>query len=170
MQRPVVTLLDTDFLITRATSSDRRQLIRFWERLDISLPATVFESSPAGKKKFYQKLARQITRMEHGFALIARHKKEPAGCICAHLYDKPESTRTPVGIVYNLWVEPPMRRQGLATALAAEAETRLQQLGAQGMQVAWRQDPTAEHFWRSRGYAAYETLAGKSVDPIDPAP
>jgi len=127
----------------------------------LSLPPNSFGSSPAGKKRFYHQLARQITKMDHGFALIAYLNADAVGCISGHLYDKPESINSPVGIVYNLWVEPEVRRQGLASLLAQEAESRLRELGARSFQVAWREDPTAENFWRKRGYQAYETMAGK---------
>lgn len=99
--------------------------------------------------------------MDHGFALLAWADKQAAGTICAHLYDKTESAHSPVGIIYNLWVDAPYRRQGLATQLAAAAEEYLHEIGARSFQVAWRQDATAEYFWRSRGYSAYETLGGK---------
>ncbi|WP_317929978.1 GNAT family N-acetyltransferase [Halioxenophilus sp. WMMB6] len=149
------------FTLSRATASDRSQLIQFWTKLDDSLPPTAFGSSPSGKKKLYQKLARQLTSMDHGFALMAWREKQPVACVCGHIYDKDESINTPVGILYNLWVEPDARRQQLATQLVDEAEVRLRSLGAKSFQVAWRNDPTAESFWRRRGYQGYETMAGK---------
>ncbi|BFM05910.1 hypothetical protein GCM10025791_21660 [Halioxenophilus aromaticivorans] len=161
--------MDAKFHITRAKNSDRRQLIRYWEQLDLSLPENPFGASPSGKKKFYAQLARQLTKMDHGFALIGWHGKQAAGTICAHLYDKIESTYSPVGIIYNLWIDPQFRRQGLASQLATAAEEYLHEIGARSFQVAWRNDPTAEYFWNSRGYAAYETLGAK-VAPKPVAP
>lgn len=160
--------LETIFRISKAINADRKQLIRFWQLLDLSLPETSFPPFPAGKKKFYLQLAKQLTRMDHGFALIAWRNDEAVGCICSHLYDKPESTTTPIGVMYNLWVEPSARRRGLATMLAQKAEELSHEIGAQGMQVSWRNDPVAEYFWRSRGYHAYETLAGKTFKPNEP--
>lgn len=156
--------MDSLISIGRASSSERKQLISFWQQLDASLPDTSFPSFAAGKNKFYQQLAKQLTRMEHGFALIAWREDQALGCICGHLYDKPESTVTPIGVIYNLWVEPSARRLGVASMLATEAEIQLRALGAKGLQVSWRQDPVAEYFWRSQGFAAYETLAGKTFD------
>lgn len=100
--------------------------------------------------------------MDHGFALLGWLDDQIVATISGHLYDKPEALNTPVGILYNLWVEPHARRKGLATMLADEAEQRLKTIGARSLQVAWREDDTAEAFWRQRGFGAYETLAGKT--------
>ncbi len=99
--------------------------------------------------------------MEHGFALLAWQNQQAIACICGHIYDKPESTHSPVGIIYNLWVEPEGRRRGLATQLVKNTEIKLKEVGAKSFQVAWRNDPIAEQFWQSLGYGGYEILGGK---------
>ena len=153
--------MNHSFQIIEALAADRKLLNKFWHKLDASLPPTVFGSSAAGKKKLQQRLARQITAMQHGFALLTWHDKQAVACISAHVYDKPEALNTPVGIIYNLWVEEEFRRRGLASKLVKEAESRLRQLGALSFQVAWRNDPTAAAFWQRLGYQDYEVLAGK---------
>jgi GNAT superfamily N-acetyltransferase len=153
--------VSSDFVIRRAQAADRKTLLNLWLKLDQHLPETLFGSAERGKKKLHQRLARQLTTVDFGFALIAWCDNQPAGCVAAHLFDKPESTRTPVGILYNLWVEADFRRRGLASQLADQAEAMLFDLGAKSLQVAWRVTGPGQQFWEGRGFASYEVMAAK---------
>jgi ribosomal protein S18 acetylase RimI-like enzyme len=57
------------------------------------------------------------------------------------------------GNFYRLAVHPSRRREGIATALLREGETRLQQRGASRLTAIVADDePLALEFWRAAGY------------------
>jgi len=63
-------------------------------------------------------------------------------------------------IVYRLAVDPGWRRRGIATRLMAEAERRLEALGARSVALlTWRDDEQAVGFYEALGYEIGEGVA-----------
>ena len=150
-------------LIRQALPEHSNILIDFWLKLDQSQPSSSISGFTAERAHFHQQLAEQLTSQTTAIALIAWQKQTAVASICGHLHQNPQLTHSPLGIIYNLWVEPNQRRKGIAQSLVQQVEEVLQQQGAKSLQVAWRQDKTAEQFWQKLGYLAVETIAAKST-------
>ncbi len=153
----------TDMQLKRAQLSDIEPLVTFFDRLDRALPPSPLDALSDKRAAFNRQLAEQLTGSTRGAALIGYLEQQAVGVICGHLHENPQLRQPIVGVVYNLWVEPASRRQGLGNALADRIEAELKQLGAQNIQVAWRQDAAAAAFWQQRGFIPFETIAAKVI-------
>ncbi len=151
-----------DYKIRLADPKDSRVLIDLWQKLDYSLPPTPFIANYKYRKEFHQALAQQIGSNINSVTLISCLDDMIIGCACGYLYEKPEALNSPVGLIHNVWIEPEFRRKGIAKQLISALEQELAERGAKSHQVSWRDVPTAQAFWRSMGYAPYETVAAKN--------
>lgn len=101
-------------------------------------------------------LVRTALAGEEVLAWVALVDREPVGfvSIAAHGSPIPGSQRL-TGTILNLYVVPPMRRQGVGRVLAQHAIGCLAALGAESVDLQFLiQNQAAARFWASLGFVA----------------
>ncbi|MEM8699588.1 MAG: GNAT family N-acetyltransferase [Pseudomonadota bacterium] len=100
--------------------------------------------------------------------LIAEIDAVPAGWLFFAVYEEeekitPEETRAS-GSISALWVEPEFRRQGIASALIAEAEARMRDAGLKRVEIgAIVSNRRAIDLYRRLGFSDYQLSLGKQL-------
>ncbi len=153
------------YSIEQATESDREHILGFWWSLQSQglLPF----GGPSEDWWFHcSDSLGQLIASSRAVVLVARLGDEPVGTLSGHVYEKPGVEKSLVAVFYSLWVEPEHRGQGLATRLLQILTERLQAMGAQTAQVGWgASDDCASSWWQSKGFAPYEVIASRSMEP-----
>ena len=154
--------------IRNAQPEDEHRLLRQWLKLHRyvnQLEQSAFgDVDETATLQQYQRMISQTLSSESATILIAEKNGETVGTLACFLSQKPGYTRPDSGILYNLWVEPEMRRQQVATQLLSEAQRWLSHKGADSAQVAWHPaNPLADAFWRRHGYSPYEVIAARAL-------
>jgi N6-L-threonylcarbamoyladenine synthase/ribosomal-protein-alanine N-acetyltransferase len=108
----------------------------------------------AGLQEATARWARQLADGDEAFGLILCDRAgSPLGFAGCTLWSRGWSRRGLVGSINALWVEPPLRRQGMGRALAAAAMLQLRARGAAVLEVqALASNPGAQAFWRDLGF------------------
>lgn len=148
--------------IKQAQPSDIDTLVALWAQLDAALPAHPLHFCANERATFHHSLAQQITSSHSAVALLLEDDGKPVGTVCGHIHTNPQFTLSPVGIIYNLWVDTAYQKQGHGMALVKQVEQVLKTRGAKSLQVAWRHQHTAAAFWQKAGYTPLETVACKT--------
>lgn len=77
-------------------------------------------------------------------------------------YEKPESA-----VLFNLWVDPLFRRNGVATLLYQHARAWLEERDIQSVQAGWHPGNTAsDQFWRQLGFRSYEVIGAVALNSM----
>ena len=136
-----------------------------WQSIDQCSPHQPFGDIAIEKRQRAQELIKHAIDSTDALVFIATTAQEIIGTISGHIYQRPASERSQVGVIYSLWVNQGQRRQGVGQALLSHIEQHLHGMGAQALQVGWdTQNTVAIEWWHKRGYAPYETIACKILE------
>lgn len=70
-------------------------------------------------------------------------------------FSRPDS-----GVIFNLWVDPEQRRNGIGSLLVAKTKLWLKGQGISSVQAGWNpNNKSADRFWTQQGFCAFELLA-----------
>jgi len=94
-----------------------------------------------------------IERPDYGFVWLAYVDDHPAGCVSVSLGIDTE-TGVVAATLRDVYVEPPFRRRGLASALLVTLEARLAHLDVERFDAIGGGDPALRPFFEARGYRA----------------
>lgn len=146
-----------------ATEPDIPVLLEYWQQLQ-AMSVDTFGGPSDQWAERAQAVIRQSVSSERACVLLAEHDQHTVGTVSAHIYTKPGVVLTEVAVFYSLWVEVAHRRQGIGSALVAEATARLKALGATAGQVGWHShDAQAGQWWQARGFVPYEIIASRTL-------
>ncbi len=93
-----------------------------------------------------------IDRQDYGFVWLAYVDDVPAACVSVGFAISSERGGI-VADLRDLWVEPSFRRSGVASALLATLQGRLDHLEVRRLAAALTDDPALRGFFAARGYA-----------------
>jgi GNAT superfamily N-acetyltransferase len=138
--------------IRQATQGDRPHLIRMrlalQDHLESSNPR-LWRITPQGKP-FQEKYVDDFLRDE--WTYVAEHDGAPVAYIHGVVEHRTHLTPAAVGLLNGIYVDPPHRRQGTATALVATLLRRFQEHGATEVNLRYIiGNPEGEKFWNRLG-------------------
>lgn len=136
-----------------------------WQRLTVELPTYHF--APFGQPLLEEQSVNQKTTLQgclskedaevfiacgdgdtvYGTLSVVRNQQKG--------YEYPDSA-----VLFNLWVDPSMRRKKIGTVLVDHAKQWLAAQGVTSVQVGWHPDNSAAAlFWCKHGFRQYESIA-----------
>jgi GNAT superfamily N-acetyltransferase len=118
------------------------------ERLDAF---TFMRAFRADERALGDALTLFVEREDFGFVWLAYRSDTLVGCASVG-YGVASTAGGLVGVVRDLYVAPPVRRAGIASALLAALETRLTHLGVTRIEIAANGDAALLAFLAARGY------------------
>lgn len=151
------------FSIRQASLADLDAVLALWLKLEAEKTCQPFGGDcPDSLHERSRSLVEHSITSETALALIAEQDGKTVATLSAYVYEKPAVVLPSVAVIYCVWVEPEVRRLGLASRLLEQAGTDLRALGAQSLQVAWDSDnAVAARFWQAQGFEPYEVIASK---------
>ncbi|WP_067868376.1 GNAT family N-acetyltransferase [Neptuniibacter marinus] len=157
--------LSSDIKVLSVKADEWAIVYPMWEHLICELPSYHF--NPFGKplldeQRVHLKNTLQgcLAKDEAEVCVAVNENNEICGTIAViqntqRGYDQPKS-----GVLFNLWVNPLMRRHQIGTTLVKYAKEWLLVQGATSMQVGWHLDNSiAASFWLKQGFRQYECIA-----------
>lgn len=106
-----------------------------------------------------------VQRLVTDTLLVARQDGDVVGFIMFTVESGRYEQDVTTGLVENLYVEPPARREGVGTALLEAAEQRLAAGGATVVQLeAMADNDAARQFYAARGYQPHRVELEKSTE------
>jgi len=111
--------------IRQAQPEDEHCLLRMWmtlHRYVNTLEESAFGAvDETATLQQYQRMISQTLSSDGAVIFLAEHNGEAIGTLACFLSQKPGYSQPDSGILYNLWIEPSMRRQKAASQLLADA-------------------------------------------------
>ncbi|WP_415903865.1 GNAT family N-acetyltransferase [Neptuniibacter sp. QD48_55] len=137
-------------------------VLKQWQQLTSYLP--IHHAKPFGlpipehlENQLRHTLEQCIER-DDAMVFIAEGDKV-CGTIAVILNQQTGYTQPNSSVLFNLWVEPDLRRKGIGQALVVEAKQWLKAQGVTSVQAGWHPgNPEADDFWLKQGFSPYETI------------
>lgn len=154
--------------IYKAVPPIQRELLSFWEALSLELPLN--HSLPFGppdsdqlKLVLNQTLNKCLTR-EDAAVFLAELDQKPRATIAVILNTQTGYANSASAVLFNLWVEPQFRQEGIGRKLVATAKDWAASKGAQSIQAGWHpENQCADRFWKQMGFKSYEVIGASPL-------
>lgn len=154
--------------ISVAGEQHQKELLAMWQELTAYLPR--HHSQPFGiaspdylQQQLSQTLDSCIERDDAQVFIAST--TELVGTVAAILNPQKGYSEPSSSVIFNLWVKPESRNQGVAQALLSVAKNWLKEQNVTSVQAGWHpQNSAAERFWKQQGFGAYETIGALKLD------